>query len=1451
MRLHAAEGYFTEVDDTGGGDGVEFYQRRKNGNEWGWQAKFYDGSVRLSLSGRKRKIIDSLKRALQNHPDLERWILCTNSQFTREEQKWFDTQLKSHVPRKRRVALEHWSEGKIQGKLDQPECIGIKNAFFEVLQLTSDWFQGNFDKVENLVEGKYIHELHTKDHQLYYDYLGPLLINADFCQRCSGGVRHVEHQYEEFVKAVETIKGLHLTDMDWPLREKYIATCEQTRLLLQQTVSRMKEILKLVAPNTISEARQYQNETFNKPIEEYKESLFNLNREHGPEFKTDYVPKDDRDKGRLPLTRNKVHDPIYHMEKMMEEISYFIRDIGMSDSHHQHLLGNAGIGKTHICTSIARDYLDAKKPAIFIPASKFTEHSNIENQFLDLLDIKSKYSFGEFLDTLNALGILHNVRVPLIIDGLNESVNEKGMLNPRWKKDIRGLEQQVSTFSNIVLLTTCRRSYQKEIWLQDNKSNIDTYYGIHDEDKKEMIRKYFKKYRIICDLTYASLSHFSNPLFLNIFCQTKSSPSEDVYLQLGNDSIFDIFGQFIGKCDKSVYERLTNYGNPPGKDASSVASRFTVAISQKLWEKNARSLDVDIYRKVFKIGGEQNYSTSKAKALIDEGLLLVRDWGLDGENVGFTFDMIAGFSIASYLIDTHKSKLKELVISKKFTERLISQNYKTRHPLAEDILECFIALVPIKTGRHLIDIIPRQKKLLQLANDSFFTFFKISGKFIRTKDVRRGSSVFDRWIAEHRVMMMERASEVFFVPSHPLNFLFFSKKLFSLSLTQKDLCLGEFLRSRDETYLTGIVQEFESKNAQSYSFSLPEQEAVNDIVAEWLCWALSTNMILYRKEVSKALYVYGRKHPQKFFALFSKFLQADDIYIREKIMSIAFGLVSAACKERESSENVFQMVRLTYKLFFKPRAPLATTHILLRDYAAQLIDIGCRTYPQLKKEINLKLIRSPFKNGGIRRWRSVNDKNKKEYKDGNSLIDFFFEKDHFPRLTKSDVYKPNEKAKQAKGRLLWRAYGLGYQYKDFADIDQRIARWNGYGRDEKKVEKYGEKYIWIAYYELAGYMDDIGILEHYYESGWPVRMFGEGFDPTFPDPLPERRYFEKDIIGNRKVSIRAWLQRDNIPDVKEILIVNDLTDEKENYVLMDCHKTQTDEAAQRQVFFWLTSIFVSKDMHAAAKKAVITKNVTGEIQPKYHETIFSGEYPKSEYFPRLAKREIDWAFTRKKVRCRYSKEVLYYNSRPLSKKKQDEVWRELEEKYSFRDEFRNRGFQKEYTNDKGELLGPIHLRIVYSHSPENLDTIIKTELKNRKYELRTIYKYVNEWEKVTKPVEIFMPVIDSNIGTTIAKELAEALNLDSGPGTTDLFESNGNRATISFHYGDKYNNNHRFLYLRKDLLDFYLKKQQLIFFWSFEGEWNHWLMNGFVQHMEKPHWRKFTRTIDYSIKSKR
>ena len=80
--MYGDRGSFTPIDDSGGGDGVEFYLTLPNGEEWGWQAKFYYPNGRLSESNRKASIKNSLIKALEKHKKLKRWFLCTPSNLT-------------------------------------------------------------------------------------------------------------------------------------------------------------------------------------------------------------------------------------------------------------------------------------------------------------------------------------------------------------------------------------------------------------------------------------------------------------------------------------------------------------------------------------------------------------------------------------------------------------------------------------------------------------------------------------------------------------------------------------------------------------------------------------------------------------------------------------------------------------------------------------------------------------------------------------------------------------------------------------------------------------------------------------------------------------------------------------------------------------------------------------------------------------------------------------------------------------------------------------------------------------------------------------------------------------------------------------------------------------------------------------------------------------------------
>ena len=133
--LYGEKGRFTSVDDSGGGDGVEFYLTLENGDEWGWQAKFYYSQERLNYSNRKQSIIKSLKKACKTHPRLKKWFLCTPTNFTPKkgrsqgEQVWFDNTLRQSIPPNMDVDLEHWGDSDFNNWLSEPRFSG-KRALF-------------------------------------------------------------------------------------------------------------------------------------------------------------------------------------------------------------------------------------------------------------------------------------------------------------------------------------------------------------------------------------------------------------------------------------------------------------------------------------------------------------------------------------------------------------------------------------------------------------------------------------------------------------------------------------------------------------------------------------------------------------------------------------------------------------------------------------------------------------------------------------------------------------------------------------------------------------------------------------------------------------------------------------------------------------------------------------------------------------------------------------------------------------------------------------------------------------------------------------------------------------------------------------------------------------------------------------------------------------------------
>ena len=168
--LHGHEGRLTSIDDSGGGDGVEFYLTFPDGRQWGWQAKFYFPNGRLT-SSRKTSIQKSLQKACEKHPRLEKWFLCLPTNLTPDEQEWFDRKLpgssvkgRPTMPHGHGAELELWGESDFIAWIGQERFGSMRHYFFGELELSSEWGRHQYQKQVEGVGDRFEPTLHTETH---------------------------------------------------------------------------------------------------------------------------------------------------------------------------------------------------------------------------------------------------------------------------------------------------------------------------------------------------------------------------------------------------------------------------------------------------------------------------------------------------------------------------------------------------------------------------------------------------------------------------------------------------------------------------------------------------------------------------------------------------------------------------------------------------------------------------------------------------------------------------------------------------------------------------------------------------------------------------------------------------------------------------------------------------------------------------------------------------------------------------------------------------------------------------------------------------------------------------------------------------------------------------------------------------------------------------------------
>jgi hypothetical protein len=384
---------------------------------------------------------------------------------------------------------------------------------------------------------------------------------------------------------------------------------------------------------------------------------------------------------------------------------------------------------------------------------------------------------------------------------------------------------------------------------------------------------------------------------------------------------------------------------------------------------------------------------------------------------------------------------------------------------------------------------------------------------------------------------------------------------------------------------------------------------------------------------------------------------------------------------------------------------------------------------------------------------------------------------------------------RVRAKIERRMFDLGYRKERFEALDREIGSTSFRARDEHKVDRYGKKYSWIAYFEMWGEREATRAL--------PDWRLGErtpdcGVDPSFPTPPPDWTPPIPDLFGDLGINTEAWVEGGYTPAWKPLRVVPEINGHQGEWVLVEGFVRGVNEDHDRELFAFLRGVFVARRDVRSLRAKFLAVDYPGNSKIPEGATehyLFAGEAGRRNNYARhLLQRN-----------GRYRRQVREAFDRYVTIKTRDRIRRPAVKVSFISPEGEGAG------ESLVELLGPA-LRT--RHVPG-----IRLELPSIHFGWESYHSAHNEFSGFDLP----------------APGLLQRLGLASKNRAVDFFDAAGRPGTLYREAGDGWKGNrHSLLYVRADLLRRYLTETRQVLVWCNWGE-RDWLkkMEGHVM-IEKP-----------------
>lgn len=1063
--------------------------------------------------------------------------------------------------------------------------------------------------------------------------------------------------------------------------------------------------------------------------------------------------------------------------------------------------GEWGTGKTHLLCDVTSERLTREDPTVLVLAKNFEGDvladicarlgnvTSIENKFVELEDAGSKKSG----------------RTVFIVDGVNEGRRRE------WRQAIGTLLSLIAGHPNIGLIVTCRTPFEAIVI---EKSDLEKFHRLQhygfDDQEFDAQAAFFHYYQLPLPEVPLLDREFSRPLTLKLICQSLQNLSGKKLAkgfagiasgQRGMTYVLESFvnrvGQSIehefGLTDKGCWILLKGADQIIDKQAAGFAPCMAANLRGYVLPSEADRIVAASYPTLRPAQRRGLLETMRTNGLLEEDAIWYSTKsGQHKSRVVYRlpYQRFSDHLIARHLLTAYLDPSSPAAIKGSFAAtsplarvfRLTSRNFG--HYAEPGWAQALITEFPERVRKILP---PRQRELffsLPRESQDLNAYFEpfIEGLFWRnpTAFTEGTRMVINRYLgANSRAWerVVDALAALATKPNHPYHAKRLYRFLSRYPMADLDLHWSEYLRRR---YASPTIHRL-----LTWAEKLDTVNMTRDAAAELVVlFSLVLTTVVHRDRdlATKALVLIGEQHPDVLFSHVVACLDFKDPYLPERVLAAAYGTVLSQVDSKKAASFrplLGDLAQKLYRQMFAPRARYATHHTLMRDYSLGIIEVaqrvGCVTLPKTA----VRYLSRPFPNtpSSFSSDGTPDDSVKDaighaiQMDFGNYTIGCLI-----PDRANYDSTKPDYV--QVRAKIERRMFDLGYRNERFKHVESEIGGNSRNARGEHKIDRYGKKYSWIAYFEMWGERDANRKLPDWRQGS---RTADCDVDPTFPKAPPDWAPPLPDLFGPPATTTEDWVAGGYTPNWHPLLVVPEINGHQGEWVLVEGFVQGADSAHDRELFAFLRGMFV-------AKKDVDT------LRSKF----LSIEYPGNRKIPEGADEHYLFA-GEPGHRHNFARHLL---------KRNDEYHRQTVEAF---DEYLadySAGVKQVITikvaSMSGVAVGDEDASVLEFDVPTTRHIPgIRLELPSIQFGWESYHSAYNTFSGFDLP----------------APSLIQRLGLYCCNREIDFFDPSGRPATLYRQAGEGYfGDKHKLLYIRADLLRRYLKDTRQVLVWCNWGE---------------------------------